>query len=197
MGAATLNATIGVCGNEYFLYDCDTADNHYKFQHICYNGTTTVSTAIYANDGATYDVAGDKNSWIVAGNANTSRANPYVSPWITKYNEATSAVTPYLEVLRDGSTTAYKDTEVWAEFSVKTTSGYTIATIDRTDFGGHISAGTNQTTGGATWTGATTPWMGKLSPSGTLTPAEIGHIQARVSVAGNFTVYVDPQIRGT
>ncbi len=194
LGAGTLNAAITVAGSEYYLYDCSSSDTHYQFANYNYRGSTTISTSIYANDGAEYNLTGDKTSWVVAGNANTSTAAPYVSPWFSVYNEVTAPITPYLEVLRDGSTTAYTDIQVWAEFSAKTTSSSSKASIG-SDFGGHLSAGTAQDTGAATWVGATTPWIGKLqSPS--ITPSEIGHIQARVIVAGDYAVYVDPQIRG-
>lgn len=195
LGSATLNASLAVAGIELSLYDCSSGDQHYKFQHQAYNGSTTISTSIYANDGATYDIAGTKHTWVVAGNANTSRANPYISPWIARYNEATSSVTPYLEVLRNSSTTAYTDVQVWAEFAAKTAGASPISTL-YTDFGGGLSAGTNQASGGASWTGTTTPWIGKLDSGSPITPAEIGHVQARVCVAGNLTLYVDPQIRG-
>ncbi len=194
-GAATLNSTIGRGGNEYWVYDSSSSDTHYKFQHLSYSGSTTISTTIYANDGAEYNVAGNKHSWVISGNANTSRANPYTSPWISKYNEGTSAVTPSIEILRDGSTTAYTDIQVWAEFLVKTVGGSPIASLIGSDFGGHLSTGTDQATGTTTWTGGSTPWLGKLAPSSSITPAEIGHVQARVCVSGNITVYVDPQIR--
>ncbi len=194
LGSGAVGSAISSAGSEYRVYDCSSADTHYHLAHYAYNGSTTVSTAIYADDGAGYDAAGDKCSWVVAGNANTSLANPYVSPWIARYNEATAAATPYLEVLRDGSTTAYTDTQVWSEWSAKTAGGSPLATL-YSDFGGHLSSGTNQGSGAATWTGDTTPWIGKLEcPS--ITPAEIGHISARVVVAGNHTLYVDPQIRG-
>lgn len=195
-GAATLNASLTSAGTEIFVYDCASGDQHYQFQHQAYNGSTTISTSIYADDGAAYDIAGTKHSWVVAGNANTSKANPYVSPWISRYNEGVAAVTPYLEVLRNSSTTAYTDVEVWAEFMAKTAGGSPISALVSSDFGGNLSGGTNQASGAASWTGTTTPWVGKLSPASTITPAEIGHIQARVCVTGNLTLYVDPQIRG-
>lgn len=197
LGAATLNNALTLAGFELTLYDCSTTDTHYQFAHYIYNGSTTISTSIYANDGAEYNIAGSKHSWIVAGNANTTRAYPYISPWFSRYNEGTSAITPSIEILRDGSTTAYTDIEVWGEFAAKTTSGFPISTIYN-DYGGHLSTGTNQDAGVGTsgWTGDTGAWSGKLvSPS--MTPAEIGYISARVLVAGNNVVYVDPTIRGT
>jgi hypothetical protein len=54
----------------------------------------------------------------------------------------------------------------------------------------------NQAAGGATWTGGTTPWSGKLATNATITPQEIGNLSARVCVGEpSITVYVDPQIR--
>lgn len=198
LGAATLNAAITVAGSEYWLYDCSSTDTHYHIAHYSFTGSTTVSTAIYANDGAEYNIAKDKCSWVVAGNANTSLANPYVSPWITRYNESTSSITPGLEILRDGISSAFTDIEVWSEWLLKTAGGSPLASLS-SDYGGHLATGAAQGNGVglAGWTGESgTAWSGKLEcPS--VTPAEIGHISARVVVAGNHTVYVDPQIRGT
>ncbi len=198
MSAATLSAALTVAGSELFLYDCSSTDVHYQFAHYNYLGSTTVSTSIYANDGAEYESTGNKTSWVVAGNANTNRGAPYVSPWFSRYNELTAAITPEIEILRDGSASAFTDVEVWGEWLVKTVGGSPLTTL-YSDFGGHLSAGTAQGSGvGLTgWTGESgTAWSGRLEcPS--VTPAEIGHITARVVVAGNYTVYVDPQIRGT
>lgn len=197
LGAASISDALTLGGLEITAYDCDSADLHYQIAHYSYTGSTTVSTAIYANDGAEYNVVGTKHSWVVAGNANTSRANPYVSPCIPVYNEATSAITPELEILRDGSASAFTDIEVWSEWMLKTAGGSPIATL-YSDYGGHLSTGTAQGNGVGLsgWTGESgTAWSGRLEcPS--VTPAEIGHVSARVVVAGNHTVYVDPQIRG-
>lgn len=197
LGAATLSAALTVAGSEFYLYDCSTGDTHYKFAHYSYLGSTTVNSTIYANDGAEYNSAGDKVSWSVAGNNNTSRGAPYVSPWFSRYNELTAAIAPEIEILRNGTTTPYTDTEVWGEWSLKTVGGSPLATL-YSDFGGHLSAGADQDSGVGLsgWTGESgSAWSGKLvCPS--VTPAEIGHISARVVVTGDFIVYVDPQIRG-
>lgn len=197
LGAATLSAALTVAGSEIYLYDCSSTDTHYQFAHYSYLGSTTISTSIYANDGAEYNLAGDKTSWVVAGNANTTRATPYYSPWFYRYNEATAAITPSIEILRDGSTTAFTDTQVYGIWSAKTAGGSPLVTF-YDDYGGHLSAGTAQDNGVGLsgWTGESgTAWSGKLvCPS--ITPAEIGHLSGQVVVAGNYTVYVDPTIRG-
>ena len=57
LGAATLNSSLAQAGLEISLYDCSTTDAHYQFAHYIYNGSTTISTSIYANDGAEYNIA--------------------------------------------------------------------------------------------------------------------------------------------
>lgn len=98
---------------EIYLFDCSSGDNHYEFAHYTYLGNTTISTAIYLDttDGASYNNANAKHSWMITG-INGTYQTPYVSPWIDVYNEATGAVTPRLEILRNGSTTAYNDDQV-------------------------------------------------------------------------------------
>ncbi len=197
LGAAAISDALTIGGLEVTGYDCSSADEHYQFFNYAYAGSTTVSTAIYANDGAEYDVSGAKHSWVVAGNANTRRANPYVSPWFSAYNEATSAVTPYIEILRDGSATAFTDIQVASDWMLKTAGGSPLATL-YSDYGGHLSTGTAQDNGVGLsgWTGESgTAWSGRLyCPS--VTPAEIGHVSVRVIVYDNLTAYADPLIRG-
>lgn len=204
-GVAVMATQTGPAHNEAWLYDCASGDTHYEFAHYNYYGNTTISTAIYVSgaDGASYNAADAKHSWKVTGVNGTFEA-PYISPWISKYNEGTSAVTPRLEVMRDNNSTAYKDDEVWAEFSAKVTANVTTATINNSDRcailthnAGTASNQASSALGAGDWAGETgTPWFGKLEPSATITPAEIGDICARVCVAGANTVYVNPKILG-
>jgi hypothetical protein len=162
-------------------------------------GETTVSNTIYANDGAAYDGT-NKCSWKIVTTANCSYYYPYVSPWIDCYHSGTGAITPYLEILRSGSTIKYQDDEVWGEFSYQGTSGSTKATIvsDRMTLLGTAADQTASSLDASGWTGedATNNAFMKLE-SGSITPAEIGHLRARVCVGEpSITVYVDPTIRG-
>lgn len=199
-GVAVLATQTGPAHCEAWLYDCAVGDTHYEFAHYNYLGNTTITAAIYMSgtDGASYNAADAKHAWKVTG-VNGTYATPYVSPWINKYNEAVAAVTPRLEILRDGSTTAYNDNQVWGEFSYKGTTGFTTATIvsDRCGLVATPAAQAASALGAADWAGETTPWYGKLEPTATITPAEIGDIAARVCVAGAIAVYVNPKILGT
>jgi hypothetical protein len=191
------NLSAGEC----WLYNCASGDTHYHIAHYNAFGSTTVDTGIYSNDGASPDNGATRTTWKVSGTANASYYTPYLSPWIDRYHGGTSAITPYLECLRDNSSGAvYTDDQVWSEWSYQGTSGYTLSTIvsDRMALAGTPA---DQTASGKTasdWTGETgTPGLFKLQPTSTITPAEIGHLRARVCVGGEYTVYVDPQIRGT
>jgi hypothetical protein len=181
------------------LYNCTSGDQHYHLQHHDAFGSTLVDTGIYANDGASYDGT-NRCSWKIVTSAAATRNAPYVSPWVDVYHDGTSAITPYLEILRDGSATAFTDAEVWCEFSYQGTSGSTKGTSVH-DRAAPRATPANQTAsslGASDWTGENaTAWFGKLSPLASFTPAEIGHIRARVCVgAASATVYVDPRIRG-
>ena len=182
------------------LFNCASADTHYHFAHADMMGETVMSTGIYANDGASYDGT-NRLSWKIVTTAYCSYYAPYVSPWIDRYHAGTSAITPYLEIVRSGSSTAYNDDEVWSEWSYQGTSGYPLSTIvsDRMALAGTPAAQTSSSKTGSDWTGEdATSWFGKLSPTASITPAEIGHLRARVCVgAASTTVYVDPTIRGT
>lgn len=178
--------------------DCSANDEHYHYQYHNVLGSLTVDTSIYLNDGASYDGSA-KCSWKIVTTANASFWNPFITPWISKFHSATAAITPRLEALRSGSATAYKDDQVWADFSCKTTSGSTLATIvsDRRALGGVGADQGASSKGAGDWQGeAGSAWFGKLEAPSPITPAEIGDLAARVCVgAPSATVYIDPQIR--
>ena len=180
-----------------WLFDCAAGDEHYHIGYYDAFGALTVDTGIYADDGAQYDGT-NRCSWKIVTTGNCSFYTPFVTPWFDVYHDGTSAVTPSIEILRDGSTTAYQDDEVWGEWAYKGTSGSTQTTMidDRKAL---PASAANQAAGVGTgnWTGESgSAWSGKLQPSGAITPAEIGHIRGRVCVGEpSITVYVDPQTR--
>jgi hypothetical protein len=195
--AAPLNKSTA----QVYLYNCSSGDEHYTMAHYDAFGETTVATGIYANDGALYDGT-NRCSWKIVTTANCSYYTPYVSPWIDVYHSGTSAITPSLEIVRSGSATAYQDDEVWGEFSYQGTSGFPLATIV-SDRKALLAAAADQATGAlgaGDWTGENaTSWFGKLhlESASAITPAEIGHLRARVCVGEpSITVYLDPTIRG-
>lgn len=178
------------------LLDSSGVGAHYEYSYHNAMGALTLSGAIYAADHIT---GATPLSWKIETTAAASAASPFVSPWISKRNAVTTAITPALEILRDGSATAYTDAEVWGEWSVKATAASPLATLysDRAPRG---KAGSAQAAGMglAGWTGESgAAWSGKLSPASAITPTAVGDIQARVCVAApSAVVYVDPQIRG-
>lgn len=184
-------------GAEVLLLNTASGDTHYNMIHATPQGSLVIDTGIYANDGATSD-GSQHTTWKIVTTSSASYFNPYVSPWVRKYNSILSAITPYLEILRDGSATAYNDDQVWGEFAAQATSGSPLASFysDRRGFAASAAA---QATGVGTsgWTGeGGTAWSGKLAPTSSITPAEVGHLGARVCVgAASSTVYVDPLIR--
>jgi len=212
--ATTLSAVMAVqtpankSSAQVWVFDCNaaTADTHGLFGYYDAFGSVTTNTGIYltATDAKVTNSSNAlvESSWEVVTTANCGFGTPFVTPWISLYNTATSAITPRLEILRNGSTTAYTDAEVWGEFSVKDNSGFTNSDTfnDRqalVDWAAG-TAGASQATGVGTgsWTGGTTPWSGKVDSGSAITPAEAGHIRARVVVgAPSITLYVDPQIR--
>lgn len=195
-GVVLLNVTaLGNDNSHVRLHDCSDGDMHYQFAYANDLGTLTLDAGIYANDAITQTPL----SWKLVTNAFCSYANPFVTPWIVKYHDATSAITPYLECLRSGSTTAFTDAEVWADTTAKVTTGATRATF-YTDRVAPRSAAADQASSSKTasdWTGehASSNWFGKLGQS-SLTPAEAGELCMRVCVAAaSATLYVDPQVR--
>lgn len=181
---------------EIYAFDCATGDTHGLLAYVNPLGTVSSDTGIYFTSGAA------AQSWKIVTTSAANFYTPFVTPWFGYYNTGTSAITPYIEILRDGSATAYQDDEVWGEWAAKVTTGSTIATLysDRMTL---LGSPANQAAGAGlgSWTGETTTgapdaWSGKVAPGSSFTPAENGHIQARVCVGEpSITVYVDPQIR--
>lgn len=179
------------------ILDSSTGGEHYKFAYYDAFGEITCLPDIYCNDGATYDGT-NHYSWKIITTGNCTYYTPFVTPWIEKRKVAGAAITPYLEILRDGSTTAYQDNQVWAEFALKTTTGSTLYEI----FGDRMAllgSAANQDTGVGVsgWTGdAASAWSGKLVATASKTPQALGTLAARVCVGEpSITVYVDPTIR--
>jgi hypothetical protein len=190
----TLMGSTLLGGGDVYAYDCAVGDSHIALHHENYFGSTKISTSIYVSD----NIADSSLSWEVAGSANANAITPYESPWLSVYHSGTSAITPYLECVRSGSDVAYTEAQVWSEWTAKVTASSTQVTLysNRASPLGTASNNEASSKTGTDWTGEdATSWFGKLQPNSTITPAEAGHISARICVAGNHTVYVDPQIR--
>ena len=189
---AAAQTSNGKSGGRVFVQDCHSGDTHGIFGYADGLGSVVSDTGLYFTSG----YAGQ--SWKIVTTANASTNAPFITPWLHRYHDATTSVTPYLEVLRDGSATAFTDAEVWGDFSAKVTTGSTLASLF-TDRMAPLGAPAAQAAGAglASWTGeGGTAWSGKVGAGAALTPAEAGYIRARVCVGlASATVYVDPQIR--
>lgn len=177
---------------EVTLYNCASGDTHYFLGHKDELGSTVAATNIYPNDSNTGDI-----TWFINSTAYATFGTPYYTPWFDIYHDGTTSITPEIEILREGSTTAYKDNEVWADFSFQATASSTRSTI-KTTRAVPLATGTNIPTGigVANWTGDTGAWSGVIISPAT-TPAEVGHLRARVCVgkASVTDLYIDPTIR--
>jgi hypothetical protein len=177
------------------VFDCASDDTHTAFAYEDKLGKLVCDTTIKFTGGA----AG--LSWYITTTSICNESNPFVTPWVNLYNTGTSAITPRLEIHRDNNATAWQNDEVWGEFSAKVTSGSTQATIysDRMPI---LGSPADQTAGTDTWDADNaTHWSGKVNTTSNITPAENGHLRARVCVgiqldgtSGNV-LRVDPQIR--
>lgn len=196
-GVVVLAAQSTLLGlSEVWVLDCHSGDTHMEFGYYNGLGSLTKDSAIYFTSGAA------AASWKLVTTSYASRFAPFVTPWVDFYNTGTSAITPYFEILRDGSTTAYKDHEIWAEFTAKTVSGFTTATFhgDRASVANYLSAGGSDQAAGAglgSWTGESgTAWSGKIDSGSSFTPAEVGYLRGRmVFGVASATIYMDPEIR--
>jgi hypothetical protein len=183
---------------EVTLYNCASGDTHYHIAHADAMGSTIVETTIVANDGASPDGGTTRTSWRITTTANATFFTPYISPWFDRYHTGTTAITPFMEILRDGSATAYDNDEVWGEWSYQGTSGSTMSTLISDRMAPLATpAAQDNGVGLSGWAGESgTAWSGKLQATSSITPAEIGYLRGRVVVGlPSATVYVDPTIR--
>ncbi len=175
------------------LLDCSSGDTHGLFANYNANGSTILESSIHCTEAPAAGL-----SWKVVTTNLTTNLNPYKTPLIDLYNDTLSAVTPRLEILRDGSTTAYNNDEIWAEVTVKDASGFTLASFknDRPLPNATPSAQSSGA-GLASWSGeSASAWSGKIDSGSSVTPAEVGSLAMRACIGvASATIYIDPVIR--
>jgi hypothetical protein len=177
-------------GTEVYLDNCDSSDTNIRFEHYKSEGKIVNETTIVRSGGASDGVT--SISWAMTSLARAQFAFPLASPWITAWNNGTSAITVTVEIIHD-SATALKDDEVWLEVEYPGTASYpeSVFIADRkTDI---MATGADQTASAASWntSGLANPNTQKLAV--TFTPTKVGPIRARVMLAkASYTIYVDP-----
>lgn len=178
------------------MYNCDAGDVHYAMRiEDCYGlirSETTIVKTGGASDGTT------TLSWKMDGSVNANEAGGFLrSSDIAVFNSDTgSAKTLTVDFIHD-SVTALTDAEVWLEVDYMGTSGFPLGVQANTKRASLLATATEITTSTATWTttGLTNPNKQKLSVS--ITPQEKGWMRARVIVAKDTTIYVDPTLQVT
>lgn len=190
--------TAGIAGASTWMLNCSAGGIKRMIGHYNALGQTTVSASIYANDGLMYDDT-NRCSWEIISSAAATIYSPYVSPMIDVFDAGSSAITPWIECLRDGSSTAYQDDEVWPEFIYQSSASSPISTFvsSRMTFLGTPANITTSSKGASDWTGeGGTAWFGKLTLPSSITPLKPGSLKARICVGSpSTTIYIDPQIR--
>ncbi len=181
------------------LYNCDSADTNYRLWIEDYNGSIKQETTIKRTGGASDGTTGI--SWKMVTSANSLYpTNVLRSQDIVKWNETTgSSLTATVEIVHDsqgsGTSSAFKDNEIWLEVVYLGTSGTPLG-IPLTDAPATIlTTAADQTSSSETWTttGLTTPVKQKLTV--TFTAQEKGFVSARVCLAkASATAYVCPKM---
>lgn len=178
------------------LINTDSADTKTVFDFRNRLGTILAATSIYADDGA--EMGGVNVGWQIVTTADCDEFEPFITPWINRWGNSTSAQTQTIEFVHD-SATAMHDRNIWAEFERVSDAGFPLGTLlsvrNALPFDGSSS---NWAAGAATWTGTggfSNENKQKLS-SGSITPAEKSLLRARVFVGvASKTLYLDPNLR--
>ena len=164
------------------------------FYQTPYGLVETLDTT-YLDGGAEFD--GSPLCWMVSTTALASEFMPFVIPPLEIWSETIGAQTAAIEFVRS-SATPLTDREIWSDIEYSATAG-----IGRYDYNDNRNnapfTGTpvNQPASGATWTGSLGGSPSKQKLTHTITTAEQGLLQARVSV-GKATelLFINPAITG-
>lgn len=193
-GATLTAGTLPASGPKFFIHNVDSTDSNLRFQESSYQGTCTSQTGtLVKSGGAEQDTVA--YSIKMVGNASSELFwSPLESPTIVKRNTTVgSAQTATVEILSDNATNLQND-EVWLELSYLNTSGFPLGTTLSDRMTDILSTPADQTASSVTWdsTGMSNPNKQKLEVS--FTAQEAGHLIAKVMLAKNTTIYVDPEI---
>jgi len=192
---ASANLTVGsfpgASSSIVKFHNVDSSDTHIRFAQHAFEGNTVSDTGIYLN---AEQADGSRFSYKMTG-SNATLTTPMQSPEIALWNSTVgSAQTATIEIIRDNAT-ALTDAQIWVELSYLGTSGTPLGTTVSDRVTNVLTTAADQATSTAVWTGVggfTNTNEQKLTVS--FTAQEAGYITARVFLAANTTVYVDPYI---
>jgi hypothetical protein len=190
LGTQTVNSKASA---RAWLYDCDSGDTQGIYAYADSLGSVVLDTGIYYTTGI-------GKSWKITTTAYATDISPFESPFMDWYNTYLSGMTPRFEILRNDSTSAYTNNEVWSDWFSKNTTGTAKSTFYTDRVSLNLTVGNQENGAGlSAWTGESgTAWSGKLDSGASIGPQEIGSILGRICVAlPSTTFYVDPQIRNT
>lgn len=176
------------------LVNTDSNDTNNVFRYYDRLGTLVEESGIYRNGGATLSDAAV--SWKIVTQSTATETEPFYTPWIHRWVNATGSTTFSVELLRD-SVTDYTDRQVWMEVEVlenaSAPNGTMTSTRNSQPFDGTAVDLTNSTNG--SWTETLTN-DNEMIISATRTVAEKSFVRARIGVAlASTTFYVDPVLQ--
>lgn len=189
-----VNGTINV-GDRFEMYNCDSADTNYRLWVEDYAGSIKSETTIVRTGGASDGTTPFAWRMVSSAAANYPLIALETPGLPARWNATVGTpITITVEIVHD-SLTALTDAEVWLDVQFLGTTGFPLSVFKsdaKTDI---LATAANQTASSEAWTttGLTNPNKQKLSV--TVTPQEVGFIQAKVHLAkASYTVFVDPKL---
>ncbi len=194
-------------GQRIEVYNCSSSDINYQLYIDDYSGTVIHSTSVYRDGGAggssgLYNGATEQSgiSWLMAGVSNNEFPTIYLrSPEMVQWVGSTGTKTFTVQICHDGAS-ALTDQEVWLELTYLGTSGVPQSVLG-TDRCALLASASAQASSSETWTGdsgtgpnGSTTWHQLQLVVASVTVSEVGYVHARVCLAANKSVYVDPLI---
>ena len=184
---------------ELWMYNCAGTNVHYNFGYFNGLGSVVAVTGRYAiTDGAKYDGTNGV-CWQIDTNASCTHSQPFYTPWFERGWAGTDPITLTIEGLRDGDANAFKNNEVWGEFSYQGGGGTdpkaSIVT-DRMAFDGSPANQATSSLISSDWfNDAANSSFFKLHTESTVTPAYVGTLRGRVAVGIATSLFIDPRVR--
>lgn len=180
------------------MHNCDSADTQLRFSKNNWQGSVVNQVTTRYRIGGATQAGNVPFSMLMNGSANSTLLyDPLSSLEFSLFNTTLGASkTLTVEILRD-NVTALTDAQIWLEVMYLGTSGFPLGTIASDRVANVMTAAANQASSAASWdtTGMSNPNTQKLEV--TFTPQENGYYIARVYLAANTSVYVDPYITVT
>lgn len=189
--SGSLNSSTPGIGSVWEMFNCDSADTHYRYRKATQFGTIQDETTLVRTGGA----SDGTTTYSLKLVTNVDAEYPMLTldtPECSLRNSAVGSSKTLTVCILHDSATALKDDEIWLEAMYLGTSGVPLGSFVSDAKADVLATAANQTSSSATWTTTGMANPNKQELAVTFTPQEEGYLQFVVKMAkASYTVYVD------